>query len=132
MRLSLNDYISILKYYEIETSGMKTKDIKRRAEDILAKKLCRCIKAVDNKQGRTKQSGTKQSGTKQSRTKQSRPKQSINESKAIAICKNSVFTKKNLKIAKFKCKKSTKLLSSRKNNKLMKTKRNLLLRDNRR
>jgi hypothetical protein len=107
MRLSLNDYISILKYYEIETSGMKTKDIKRRAEDILAKKLCRCIKAVDTKQ-------------------------SINESKAIAICKNSVFTKKNLKIAKFKCKKSTKLLSSRKNNKLMKTKRNLLLKENRR
>ena len=100
MRLSLNDYISILKYYEIETSGMKTKDIKRRAEDILAKKLCRCIKAVDKK--------------------------SDNESKAIAVCKNSVFTKKNLKIAKFKCKKSAKLLSSRKNNKLMKTKRNLL------
>jgi len=109
MRLSLNDYISILKYYEIETSGMKTKDIKRKAEDILAKKLCRCIKAVDNKQ-----SGSKQSGS--------------NESKAIAVCKNSVFTKKNLKIAKFKCKKSAKLLSSRKNNKLMKTKRNLLLR----
>ena len=100
MRLSLNDYISILKYYEIETSGMKTKDIKRRAEDILAKKLCRCIKAVDKK--------------------------SDNESKAIAVCKNSVFTKKNLKIAKFNCKKSAKLLSSRKNNKLMNTKRNLL------
>ena len=105
MRLSLNDYISILKYYEIETSGMKTKDIKRKAEDILAKKLCRCIKAVDNQSS------------------------ILSESKAIAVCKNSVFTKKNLKIAKFKCKKSAKLLSSRKNNKLMKTKRNLLLRE---
>ena len=109
MRLSLNDYISILKYYEIEPSGMKTKEIKRRAEDILAKKLCRCIKAVDNKQD----------------IKQS-------ESKAIAVCKNSVLTKKNLKIAKFKCKRSAKLLSSRKNNKLMKTKRNLLLRERKR
>ena len=109
MRLSLNDYISILKYYEIEPSGMKTKEIKRRAEDILAKKLCRCIKAVGNKQD----------------IKQS-------ESKAIAVCKNSVLTKKNLKIAKFKCKRSAKLLSSRKNNKLMKTKRNLLLRERKR
>ena len=104
MRLSLNDYISILKYYEIEPSGMKTKDIKRKAEDILAKKLCRCIKSVDNKQD-------------------------TNESKAIAVCKNSVLTKKNLKIAKFKCKRSAKLLSSQKNNKLMKTKRNLLLKE---
>ena len=109
MRLSLNDYISILKYYEIEPSGMKTKDIKRKAEDILAKKLCRCIKSVGNKQD----------------IKQS-------ESKAIAVCKNSVLTKKNLKIAKFKCKRSAKLLSSQKNNKLMKTKRNLLLRERKR
>ena len=107
MRLSLNDYISILKYYEIEPSGMKTKEIKRRAEDILAKKLCRCIKAVGNKQD-------------------------TKESKAIAVCKNSVLTRKNLKIAKFKCKRSAKLLSSRKNNKLMKTKRNLLLKERKR
>ena len=111
MRLSLNDYISILKYYEIETSGMKTKDIKRKAEDILAKKLCRCIKAVD------KHKAVDKSDNKQS------------ESKAIAVCKNSVFTKKNLKIAKFKCKKSAKLLANNKNNKLMKTKRNLLLKE---
>lgn len=115
MRLSLNDYISILKYYEIEPSGMKTKDIKRKAEDILAKKLCRCIKSVD----KHKAVGNKQD------IKQS-------ESKAIAVCKNSVLTKKNLKIAKFKCKRSAKLLSSQKNNKLMKTKRNLLLRERKR
>ena len=49
MRLSRNDYISILKYYKVDFSNMKIKTIKTTAEDILANKLCRCIKKVDKK-----------------------------------------------------------------------------------
>uniref|UniRef100_A0A6C0IHG1 Uncharacterized protein n=1 Tax=viral metagenome TaxID=1070528 RepID=A0A6C0IHG1_9ZZZZ len=103
MRLSLNDYKSILKYYNIDITGMKTSAIKNKAEDILAEKLCRCIKSVD------------------------KYKNKVSEAKAIAICKNSVLTKKNLKIAKFKCKTSAKLLPSKKNSTLVKIKSKMQL-----
>ena len=43
------------------------------------------------------------------------------ESSAIAICKNSIFTKKNIAAAKFKCKGTARLLPSKnKHNKLSK------------
>lgn len=90
MRLSLNDYISILKFYKIDFSHMKQKVIKQKAETILAEKLCRCIKKVEN-------------GFKNERKKNT-------ESRAIAICKNSIFTKKKVSFAKFKCKGTAKLL----------------------
>lgn len=100
MRLLLNDYKSILNYYNIDINGMKNSDIKKSAEGILAEKLCRCIKSVDKSNGL--------------------------ETKAIAVCKNSIFTKKNLRISKFTCKKKIKLLSSKRNNsKLIKTSRKL-------
>jgi len=103
MRLSPNDYISILKYYNIDIIGMKAKVIKQKAEDILAEKLCRCIKSVENNNSKK------------------------NNLKAIAVCKDSVLTKKNLKITKFKCKKSSKLLYTKKNkhSKVEKTRKQL-------
>jgi len=87
MRLLLNDYISILKYYDIDVSNMKKKAIKQKAEAILAEKLCRCIKKVSKSLNNKK------------------------ESRAIAICKNSVFTKKNLKVGRFKCKERSSIKS---------------------
>jgi len=90
MRLSLNEYKLILKYYNIDISGMKKSIIKKKAETILAEKLCRCIKSVNMSKSKSK-----------------------SETKAIAVCKNSVFTKKNLKISKFTCKKKAKLLTSK-------------------
>ena len=103
MRLSLNDYKLILKYYNIDTSGMKNSTIRKQAEDILAEKLCRCIKAVDKTNFKK-------------------------ETKAIAVCKNSVLNKKNLKISKFTCKKKKQFLTSKKNKKktkLIKTSKKL-------
>ena len=98
MRLSLNDYKSILKYYNIDITGLKNSIIKGKAEDILAEKLCRCIKVVDKGRGNNTNKTTRL------------------ETKGIAVCKNSVLTKKNLKIFKFKCKKSAKLLASKQSN----------------
>ena len=47
-KLNNNDYKKILKYYNINyTKNKKTN--KKIAEDILANKLCRCIKAVKKK-----------------------------------------------------------------------------------
>ena len=48
--LTLLDYKNILSFYNIPiTSTMKKKKIQELAEDILARKLCRCIKKVKNK-----------------------------------------------------------------------------------
>jgi len=108
MRLSLNDYISILKFYKIDVSRMKKKTIKQKAEEILAEKLCRCIKKVSKS---LKPDIKKNNNNIKKRT----------ESRAIAICKNSIFTKKNVSSAKFKCKGTAKLLPSKnKHNKLTK------------
>jgi len=103
MRLSLKDYITILKYYNIDYSLMNAKTIKQEAEDILAKKLCRCIKKVDKTNSLD------------------------GESKAIAVCKNSVFTHKNLKLTKFKCKRTPKLFPNKSGNKLLKTMKKIKL-----
>ena len=87
-KLKTSDYIEILKYYnqpipKINKKGRKT--IKRKAEKILAEKLCRCIKSV---------------------TKYN----TEYESRAIGICRNSVIKQKKLKINRFTCKKKNKLL----------------------
>ena len=88
-KLSTKDYIEILKFYNVPIPKKiknKRKIIKTIAEDILAEKLCRCIKIVD-------------------RTKLK------DEERAIAICINSVIQKKKLKVQNFTCKKKKKILS---------------------
>ena len=75
-KLKTSDYIEILKYYnqpipKINKKGRKI--IKRKAEKILAEKLCRCIKSVNKYNAK-------------------------DESRAIGICKNSVIKQKKLKI----------------------------------
>ena len=87
MRLKNSDYITILKYYDIDVKGMKKKDLKHKAEELLANKLCRCIKKVDNKD---------------------KP-----ESRAIAICKSSVLFKKGLRNYGFKCKPKARFIPKR-------------------
>lgn len=115
MRLSLNDYMVILKFYKIDMSHMKQKTIKQKAEAILAEKLCRCIKKVDKSlKEESKYNKNKNKSRKTIKTPS-------NESRAIAICKNSIFTKKNITLAKFKCKGTARLLPSKnKHNKLSK------------
>ena len=64
---------------------MTLKQTRDTALDILANKLCRCIKKVGD------------------------------NSTAIAICKNSVLAKKGLRNGRFTCKKKPKLLTDSKN-----------------
>lgn len=73
-----SDYLKILQYYKI-TPPKNNKTLKRKAENILATKLCRCIKRIGGK----------------------------DESKAIGICTRSIFNKKGLTRGPFKCKKKT-------------------------
>ena len=85
MNLTTADYKNILKYYKITDAQLKPREIKEKAEHLLATKLCRCIKKVSKGKGKS-------------------------EAKAIAICNTSVIKKKKLAIFKFTCKKGAKLL----------------------
>lgn len=97
MRLNNSDYKNILKFYKIDPSGLSAKAIKEKAEHFLAEKLCRCIKNV----------------------KVSPYLRPNSEKRAIAVCYNSVLKKKNLKIFKFECKKTVKLLPKKGTRKLV-------------
>ena len=98
MYLSNKDYLDILHYYKIEIPKNK-KLIKNRAESILANKLCRCIKKIDDFPH--------------------------NESKAIAICSKSILNKRGLKGSYLKCKNKAKISLTKKNTgkNLVKTKK---------
>ena len=73
--ISDTDYKKILEFYEKPIPRSK-RLLKMEAEKILATKLCRCIKKVDDK----------------------------NESRSIGICTKSVINTKGFTRGKFKCK----------------------------
>ena len=92
MYLSKDDYLEILRYYNIDVDQKsRITSLKKMVEEIIAQKLCSCIKKVDNS------------------------KHEKDEARPIAICTDSVVTKKNLKINSFKCKKKMTLTGDKKN-----------------
>jgi len=91
MRFTKEDYIIILKHYGYKiptTKGGKPdlKKMKKRANSILAGKLCRCIKSVQKSKYRK-----------------------YAETVAIAICNKSIFRNRGFKHYRFTCKKKHKL-----------------------
>lgn len=79
MGLTKKDYLKVLQYYKIDVPK-DYKTLKQKAQDIIAEKLCRCIKKVDPK----------------------------DEGRAIGVCTRSVLNKKGLSRGTFKCKKGSK------------------------
>jgi hypothetical protein len=79
--ISKKDYIKILNYYNISIPK-NNKNLKNKAEEILANKLCRCIKKVGSNDN--------------------------NEAKSIGICTKTIFNKRNMKRSIFTCKKNKK------------------------
>lgn len=75
-KITYNDYIKILNYYNLPIPNNHLK-LKKTAENILATKLCSCIKKV----GKTQ-----------------------NETRAIGICTKTIFNRKGFSRGKFKCK----------------------------
>ena len=102
MNMTKSDYEKILSYYKMPFGNLSTAELKRKAEDILATKLCKCIKAVERKVG---------------------PKN------AISLCTASVFGKKGLKYFDMSCKGRAQL-HSRKGRRLAKTRKMLYLPNN--
>jgi hypothetical protein len=74
--LTNKDYISILKYYNINIPRSK-RLLKKYAENIMTEKLCKCIKKLEPKF----------------------------KSKAIGICTSTIFNRKGFTRQTFKCKK---------------------------
>ena len=75
-KLSNKDYKNILKFYGKKISK-SSKTNKVNAEQILATKLCRCIKSI----------------------------KTFDENKALRICTSKIFQNKGLRRGKFTCKK---------------------------
>ena len=86
MDLSKKDYIKILEYYKVDHKTYGNNELKKKAEQLLANKLCRCIKKVKKNK-------------KKRKTKR----------ESIAICRSSVLRKKNLRIFASTCKKKATL-----------------------
>lgn len=87
MDLSASDYKKIASYYQIPKS--KNKTYKEIAEQVLATKLCRCIKSIDSYNN-------------------TRPKKNTeikNEGPVISVCRKSIFQNRNIDFYDFKCKK---------------------------
>jgi hypothetical protein len=78
--LTKTDYMKILAYYDIKVPKT-TEKIKQDAENILAKKLCSCIKKVNP----------------------------VNEAESIGVCTRSIFNRKQLKRGTFRCKRREKV-----------------------
>lgn len=92
-KLTDNDYKDILIYYD-QIIPKSKKQLKINAENILANKLCRCIKKIDTK----------------------------NEAKSIGICTKTIINSKGFTRGKFTCREKKKITLSKKN-KLNKTKK---------
>ena len=89
--LTRHKCVKILKYYKKNTRGLSLPTLRRRTTRILHEKMCRCVNALYKGPGRV-------SG-------ESGAAGNIRYSRAVAICKNSVYTKKRISPApKFSCK----------------------------
>ena len=87
MKITKTDYMKILKYYNIDIPSTATyKIVQEVAEDILATKLCRCIKKINPSEKK--------------------------DSKTVAICTNNVLKKKGLSTSKFTCKRGARFSKS--------------------
>ena len=87
--LKSTDYNTILKFYNIPLDAKNIKTRQSLAENLLATKLCRCIKTITSKNKTNKRKSNKYTN------------------KTISICHNSVIKQKGYTIRKFTCKKTT-------------------------
>jgi len=83
MKLTNSDYMKILHHYQGEhTTRKNKKSIKQRAHQIMAQKLCRCIKSSNDNDA----------------------KGGDDEGRRIGYCTRSIFNTKGLRQHGFRCK----------------------------
>jgi hypothetical protein len=86
-QLTRKDYVSILEFYKLNIPK-SNRLLKMQAENIMAEKLCKCIKKLDPE----------------------------NEKKSIGICTKTIFNNKGYTRGSFKCK-TKRFVKFRKTNK---------------
>lgn len=97
MKLTKKDYLTILKFYKLEVShDTSFKEIKDQAENIINKKLCKCIKNIQKKENE--------------------------KGEVIGICKKSVLNNKGIYTSNFSCKKNSTFGINKKTKKSIKNK----------
>ena len=96
-KLTNKDYTNIMKFYKLKIPKSK-RILKMQAEEIIAKKLCRCIKKLEPKY----------------------------KEASIGICTKNVLNSKGLTRGKFSCDKKAKITLKKinKKNKTLRNKRN--------
>ena len=94
MALNKKDYTKILKYYNLPIPRSSS-EMKKQAEEVLALKLCRCIKKVSP----------------------------TNEARAIGVCTRTIFERKKLTRGAFTCKKKRSVQVSRLRKRTIKNKK---------
>jgi len=101
MHVTKTDYEKILSYYNIPFGNLSAVELKRTAENILATKLCKCIKSVER---------------------------TVGTQNAISLCTASVFGKKGLKYFDMSCKGRAQLHSRKgtTGRRLAKTRKNII------
>ena len=82
--MSDTDYKAVLRFYDIKETSLSPSQRKTKAEELLATKLCRCIKKVEARVS--------------------------DRSQSFAVCSDSVLSKKGLTMSRVSCSK-TPLLS---------------------
>ena len=92
MNLTQSDYKKITNYYQI--SKKKNNTYKDTAENLLATKLCKCIKKIGLHNN--------------------------NESLSISSCRNSIFKNRGIDFYNFKCKNKQRFISKKGTNKNLK------------
>lgn len=94
--ITKKDYIKILNFYKLKIPE-SNKSIKEKASNILAIKLCRCLRKKDTKENNL----------------------------SVGICSNSIFSKKGLERKKFTCRKKQKVAFGKLRNNTKLTRKNL-------
>ena len=99
--LSPSDYKLILTHYGHKIpKKIPKKTIKKRAENLIARKLCACVKKV--------------SKTLKNKNKN----KNKNKQRSIGICVASILKNRGMKYSKFSCKKKRKITNLRKTRKI--------------
>lgn len=107
MKLTASNYNKILKHYK-KRIPKTTRKKREQTEDVMAKKMCSCIKKVKGYERNT------------------RKKKPLKENSKIAICTKSIFGNRGLKYNRITCKKRSRFVGNKKTGvRLSKTRRNI-------
>lgn len=94
MNLTRHKCVKILKFYKKNTRGVSLPTLRRRTTEVLREKMCRCVNALYKRPENGEQNAAPPPAVA-----------STAYSRAVAVCKNSVYTKKRISPApKFSCK----------------------------